>query len=101
MQYVRIYADELKAQGKVVEIFDLDYGTLTKQASDKWIRLKSDYAPNWIPDDIARKTELFIENETWIKNAVNEGYEIRNLGNPANDQNFSVFFDMEIKSVGW
>ncbi len=101
MQYVRIYADELKAQGKNVEIFDVDYGTLSTNARDKWNRLKSDYAPNWIPDDIAKKTDIFIENENWIKKAVSEGYEIRNLGNPANDTNFSVFFDMELNSVIW
>ncbi len=36
-----------------------------------------------------------------MKNVVNEGYEIRNLGNPPNDPDYSVFFDIEEKSVPW
>lgn len=39
MQYLKVYADELKAEGKIVEIFDVDYGTLSTSARDKWFEL--------------------------------------------------------------
>lgn len=101
MKYVKVYADELKAQGKTVEIFDVDYNTLSPEALTQWNNLRNSYAPEWIPDDIAKGTDLFIENENWIKRVDNEGYEIKNLGNPANDPYSSVFFNMEINTVQW
>jgi len=67
MQYLKVYADELKAQGKTVEIFDVDYGILSTSARDKWFELRRQHAPDWIPDNDKQTSDIFIENESWIK----------------------------------
>jgi hypothetical protein len=91
MKYVRVYADELKAQGKEIKIFDGD--EISIKARDEL----REAIENKVTLD--KTSELYKDNEACISRLKAEGFEIQDIGNPNNVVEASIFYDMEKRIV--
>jgi hypothetical protein len=89
---VNPYADGLKAQGYDVETFQGD--NISQAAQDQWQDLRAKYAPERIPPDVVRNSQLFQENHVWAQKLADQGYTVVDVGNPSG-QAASPFYDME------
>ena len=94
---VKPYADALRREARTVEIFDGD--RIPDSAKREFERLRNEYLPGRIPDDVLKESEMFKANQTWIEQMKQEGYTIIDVGNPNADSTSSPFYDMETRIV--
>lgn len=67
---------------------------VSEAAAAQWDRLKLEYAPNRIPDDVARNSLMFQENQAWAQKLVDQNYTVIDADNPGGEGS-SQFYDME------
>ena len=96
MNTVRPYAEELKAKGYDVEIFDKD--VVPKAALEEWKDLKAKYAPDYIPDSEVTKSSLFKANKEWVEKLVNNDYTVTDIGSSLG-ASASPFYNMEKATI--
>jgi hypothetical protein len=72
----------------------------TDAANKQWEKLLTTYKARGlrIPDVEVIKSLKYVENETWIKSALEKGHTILDLGDPAGNV-FSPFYNMEKKEI--
>ena len=72
----------------------------TEAANKQWEKLLTTYKAQGlrIPDVEVVKSLKYVENETWIKSALEKGHTILDLGDPAGNV-FSPFYNMEKKEI--
>ena len=75
-----------------VETFSGDQ--ISPSAQMEWKNLKSKYAPDPIPEDVARDSQMFQENQAWAQKLKDEGYTVIDADNP-DGQAASPFYEME------
>ena len=86
MDRVHEVSEALKKENIIVETFEA-----TSEAKREWNLTRIDF-PNEVPENIARNTPIFIEDEIWVKNQISNGNTI--LGLEEIDR-YSTFWNME------
>ena len=89
-------AGELSSKGYEVETFTGDQ--IPDSAKLDWENLKAKYAPNYIPDDAVKNSDMFQANQAWAEKLKSQGYTVVDVGNPMT-QGSSPFFDMEKSTI--
>jgi Putative peptidoglycan binding domain len=89
---VEPYGKGAQGAGYNVETFSGD--KISPEALEEWSNLKKEYAPNPIPEDVVKQTQLFEENEAWANKLANQGYTVVDVDNPGG-QAASPFYEME------
>jgi hypothetical protein len=92
MEAVEKYAEGLKSKGIEPELFAGN--KISPAANADWAQLKKTYAPDRIPDDIVRQSQMFRENQAWAQKLADQGYTVVDIGNPT-QQGLSPFYEME------
>jgi len=93
---VEPYSKGLQAEGYEVETFSGD--RISPAAQAEWKNLKTQYAPDPIPEDVVRNSQLFQENQAWAQKLADQGYTVVDVGNPAG-QASSPFYQMEKQTL--
>jgi len=75
-----------------VETFSGD--KISREAKKDWEKLKEKYAPDPIPEDAFRKSQMYKENQAWAQKLADQGYTVVDVDNPGNQKD-SPFYDME------
>jgi hypothetical protein len=93
MEALDKYAQGLKnSKGIEPELFT---GNKISPAADAdWAELKRTFAPDRVPDDIVRQSQMFRENQAWAQKLADQGYTVVDIGNPTH-QGLSPFYEME------
>jgi hypothetical protein len=93
MKSVEKYAEGLK-NNKGVEPELFTGNKISDAASQDWNQLKKTYAPERIPGDVVRQSQVFRENQAWAQKLADQGYTVVDIGNPT-EQGLSAFYEME------
>jgi hypothetical protein len=75
-----------------VETFSGDQ--ISPAAQAEWKNLKSKYAPDPIPEDVVRNSQMFQEDQAWAQKVKDQGYTVVDADNPGG-QDASPFYDAE------
>lgn len=86
------YAQGLDGAGFKPETFAGDQ--IPPDAVSEWNLLKKQYAPNPIPEDAVRSSQMFKANQAWAQKLADKGYTVVDVDNPAG-QSASPFYEME------
>lgn len=86
------YTNGLQEEGYNVETFSGD--KISPGAQAEWKMLKKKYAPEQIPEDVVRDSQMFQENQAWAKKLKDQGYTVVDVGNPG-AQKSSPFYETE------
>ncbi len=89
---VKVYADELRAQGYDVEIFDGP--TVPDDAARQWANLTSN-GQKRLTDAEAIRTKMFKADADWAAKLKKEGYTVLDLGGNPAAKSTSPFYEME------
>ena len=93
MEALEKYAEGLKnSKGIEPELFTGN--RISPAANADWAELKTFYAPERVPDDIVRQSQMFRENQAWAQKLADQGYTVVDIGNPT-QQGLSAFYEME------
>jgi hypothetical protein len=90
------YSKGLDGAGFKPEVFSGDQ--IPPDALSEWNLLKKQYAPNPIPEDIARSSEMFKANEAWAQKLADKGYTVVDVDNPGG-QAASPFYEVEKQTL--
>jgi len=90
------YSKGLQAEGHDVETFSGD--KISPAAQAEWKNLKAQYAPDPIPEDVVRNSQMFQENQAWAQKLADQGYTVVDVGNPGG-QASSPFYEMEKQTL--
>jgi hypothetical protein len=93
MEQVEKYAQGLKGEGYSPEVFAGDK-MISREAQKAWADLRERYAPDRVPANVVRESQLFRENQAWTQKLADQGYTVVDIGNPT-QQGFSPFYEME------
>jgi len=85
------YTEGLQKQSSV-ETFSGD--KISPAAQAEWKNLKKQHAPDPIPEDEVKKSQMFKENQAWANKLADHGYTVVDVDNPTNEKP-SPFYDME------
>jgi hypothetical protein len=85
------YTEGLQKQADV-ETFSGD--KISPEAQLEWKNLKKQHAPDPIPEDAVKKSQMFKENQAWANKLADQGYTVVDVDNPTNEK-ASPFYDME------
>lgn len=86
-------ADYLRTQGLEVDTFKV-----SRAARAQWNEELVAQYPDGVPDEVAKTSLMFKENQAWIEKVRREGYTILDIGEGA-APNRSTFFEMEKQAV--
>ncbi len=89
---VQPYTKGLQEAGYNVETFGGD--KISPGAQAEWNMLRKKYAPNPIPEDVVRNSQMFEENQAWASKLGEQGYTVVDVGNPGG-RSPSPFYEME------
>jgi len=89
---VQPYTKGLQEAGYNVETFGGD--KISSGAQAEWNMLRKKYAPNPIPEDAVRNSQMFEENQAWARKLGEQGYTVVDVGNPGG-RSPSPFYEME------
>ena len=97
MDAVEGYAAALRANGIEPYLFSssLESGMTVPTIARKEFSILSDAYGGKIPDSVLPSTKMFYANESWALRLRQENYTVIDLGNPFNNPNKSLFFEME------
>jgi uncharacterized Zn-binding protein involved in type VI secretion len=91
------YAEGLQKQCNCnVETFSGD--NISPAALTEWNNLKKQYAPDLIPEDAVKKSQIFKENQAWAQKLADQGYTVVDVDNPAKE-GASPFYEMEKQTL--
>lgn len=79
-----------------VETFTGD--KISPAAQAEWKNLKKQNAPEPIPEDAVKKSQMFKENQAWAKKLVDEGHTVVDVDNPTSEK-ASPFYEMEKQTI--
>jgi hypothetical protein len=91
-QAVEPYSEGAAKAGYDMETFQGD--RISDAAQEQWKNLKTQYAPNPIPDEAVRQSQMFQENKAWAQKLADQGYTVVDVDNPGG-QAKSQFYEME------
>jgi hypothetical protein len=90
------YSKGLDGEGFKPETFAGDQ--IPPDAVSEWNLLKKQYAPNPIPEDVVRSSQVFRANEAWAKKLADQGYTVVDVDNPGG-QAASPFYEVEKQTL--
>ena len=79
-----------------VETFSGD--KISPGAQLEWSNLKKQYAPNPIPEDVVKNSQMFQENKAWTQKLADQGYTVVDVDNPSGEK-ASPFYEMEKQTL--
>jgi hypothetical protein len=90
------YSKGLDGAGFKPETFSGDQ--IPPDALSEWNLLKKQYAPNAIPEDVVRSSQMFKANEAWAQKLADKGYTVVDVDNPGG-QAASPFYEVEKQTL--
>jgi Putative peptidoglycan binding domain len=93
---VEPYSKGLDGAGFKPETFSGDQ--IPPDAVSEWNLLKKQYAPNPIPDDVVKSSQMFKANQAWAQKLADKGYTVVDVDNPGG-QGASPFYEMEKQTL--
>jgi len=90
------YSKGLDGAGFKPETFSGDQ--IPPDAVSEWNLLKKQYAPNPIPEDVVRSSQMLKANEAWAQKLADKGYTVVDVDNPGG-QAASPFYEVEKQTL--
>ena len=84
---------------KVADEFGAETFSGSKEARDEWESLLKSADGERLSDDVVKDTKMYKQNQDWIKNKVDEGYNVIDIGDNPDESGSSIFYEMEKETV--